>query len=76
MFLSSDCCFQLKYESSIHNIVSPAKSSESGEKYAMIKHSLQAKSVQNGFVGRFWCERQQRIGFSLEEAIWIIKQRF
>ncbi len=40
--------FQLKYESSIHNIAfSNIKviSSESGEKYAHIKHHLQAKNI-------------------------------
>ncbi len=72
-------CFQLKYELSIHNIAFSSKSvisSETGEKYAQIKHHLQAKTVQNpsnkyggfwcGFSG-FWCE----ISFSMEEVLWI-----
>ncbi len=43
MFLTSNCCIQLKYEFSIHNIAC----NKSGEKYPQIKHSLQAKMVQN-----------------------------
>ncbi len=30
--------------------------SESGEKSAQIKHRLQSKTVQNQYVGGFWCE--------------------
>ncbi len=40
---SSNCCFKLKYESSIHNIAC----NKSGEKYPQIKLCLQAKMVQN-----------------------------
>ncbi len=42
--------FQLKYKSSIHNIVFSIEKvvlSESGEKHAQIKHLLQVKTVQN-----------------------------
>ncbi len=59
----------LKWESIIHNNHSPMKkvaSSESGKKYAQIKHHLQVKTVQNNsnkYVSGFWCERQQKIGF-------------
>ncbi len=44
-FLTSNCCIQLKYKSSIHNIAlfgEKVISSESGEKYAQIKHHLHA----------------------------------
>ncbi len=47
LFLTSNCCFWLKYESSIHNIAFSSEKvvlSESGEKYAQIKHHLQAKT--------------------------------
>ncbi len=70
----------LKYESS--NIASSGEkviSSESGEKYAQIKHRLQAKIVQNKCVGGFWCERTiTGYGlFSLEKALfWIIDSYF
>ncbi len=43
-------CFWLKYESIIYNIASSGEKvvlSESGEKYAQIKHYLQAKTAQN-----------------------------
>ncbi len=49
-FLTSNCCFRLKYESIIHNNAFSSKkvvSSEWGEKYAQIKHRLQVKIVQN-----------------------------
>ncbi len=49
-FLTSNCRFQLKYESIIHNNASSSEKvfwSESGEKSAQIKHCLQAKTVQN-----------------------------
>ncbi len=58
--LTSNCCFRLKYNSSIHNIASSSKtvvSSESGEKYSQIKHCLQGKTVLNKYFGWFWCER-------------------
>ncbi len=46
--VSLNCCYHLKYESYIH-VFSSEKvvSSESGEKYADIKHYLQAKTAQN-----------------------------
>ncbi len=50
MFLILKCCFWLKYQSSSHNIAFSSEKvilSESGEKYAQIKHHLQAKTVQN-----------------------------
>ncbi len=57
-------CLQAKYyESSILNFAVLSEkviSSESGEKYAQIKHFLQAKTVQNIQVGGFWCERATR----------------
>lgn len=45
--LTSNCCFQLKYKSSIHIIVFSSKKSDSGEKYAEMSHSLQEKTVLN-----------------------------
>ncbi len=57
MFLTLNHCFQLKYDSSVHNNVFSREkvvSSESGEKYAQIKHCF-------FFFFRwstgFWCER-------------------
>ncbi len=44
----------LKYKSSIHNINFSSEKvivSESGEKYAQIKHRLQSKMVLNKYVG-------------------------
>ncbi len=41
--------------------------SDSGGKYAQIKHRLQAKIVKTNMCLDFWCERQQET-FSLEEA--------
>ncbi len=46
--------------------------SESGEKSAQIKHRLQAKTALNKYVAGFWCERQQKMDFSLEEVLLII----
>ncbi len=46
MCLTLGCCFQLKHESSVYNIAFSSEKlilSESGEKYAQIKHRLQAK---------------------------------
>ncbi len=37
----------LKYYSSIHNVYFSRETSESGEKYAQIKHCLRVKTVQN-----------------------------
>ncbi len=37
----------IKYYSSIHNIYFSRETSESGEKYAQIKHCLRVKTVQN-----------------------------
>ncbi len=36
-----------KYKSSIHILLIKVISSESGEKHVQIKHSLQAKTIQN-----------------------------
>ncbi len=50
MFLTLNCCFQLKYESSIHLIAFSSEYLvllESGERHAQIKHRLHAKTVQN-----------------------------
>ncbi len=66
-------CFWLKYESSIHDMLPPLKkvvSSESGEKYAQIKHHLQVKQSRTALynmsvdfiINREWT-------FSLEEAL-------
>ncbi len=59
----------LKYKSSIHNINFSSEKvivSESGEKYAQIKHHLQSKMVDN--MG--WT-------FSMEEALlWIMDSDF
>ncbi len=73
MFLTSNCCFRVKYESIIHNIVKVV-SSESGEKYAQIKHRLQAKTVQNCFTQICWVilmwEDIRGWTFSLKEALY------
>ncbi len=69
-------CFWLKFESSVHNIAYSSEkviSSESGEKYAQIKHCFQAK---NCFKQIYWwiLMRESNRGrtFSLEEALlWI-----
>ncbi len=57
-------------------LLSPLKkviSSESGEKYAQIKHCLQVKTVQKTvlkkYVGEFWCERQQDMDLFTEESV-------
>ncbi len=72
MFLTSKCCFWLRYESYIHIAFSIEKviSTESGEKYVQIKHSLQAKTVLNKYVGGFDVRGQQDwlFFFLLEEA--------
>ncbi len=44
MFLTSNHCFQLKYDSSMHNIAFSSEKVISSKSYAQIKHSLQAKS--------------------------------
>ncbi len=44
----------------VHNIAFSSEKvnlSESGEKYAQIKHSLHPTKVLNKPVGRFWCDR-------------------
>ncbi len=49
MFLN---CLLQKEESSIHNIIFFSEEvvlSESGEKYAQIKHCLQAKTIQTSY---------------------------
>ncbi len=68
-------CFQLKFESSIHNIAFSTEKvirSESGDKYAQIKHCLQQLytniSMDLDMWGQHWWT------FSLEEAIlWIME---
>ncbi len=62
MFLTLNCCFHLKHESSVHNILNiivqcfvtfsneKVVSSESGEKYAQIKLHLQVKTVLSKYV--------------------------
>ncbi len=54
MFLTLNHCFQLKYDSSVHNNVFSREkvvSSESGEKYAQIKHSFFFFRSNTGFCG-------------------------
>ncbi len=72
-------CFQRKYESSIYNIAFSSEniiSAESGEKYALIKHRLQAKTVLNNVSMDFDVRRQQAT-FSLEETLlWIMNKYF
>ncbi len=51
-------------------------SSESGEKSAQIKHRLQPKTALNQYMGGFWCEGQQWIMFSLEEALLLIMDSY
>ncbi len=48
--------------------------SESEEKSAQIKHSLQVKTALNKYVGGFWCERQQEMDLLLwmEILLWIM----
>ncbi len=42
-----------------------------------IKHCLQDKTALNKYVAGFWCERQQEMHFSLEEALlWIMDSYF
>ncbi len=58
--------------SSIHNIAFSSEKvivSESGEKYAQVKHRLQAKIVK--YVGGFWCDKREWT-VSLEQALWIM----
>ncbi len=65
MFLTSNCCFWLRYESSIHIAFSAEKVilTESGEKYAQIKHCLQAKTILNKYVGVFDVRGQKDLLF-------------
>ncbi len=62
-------------ESSIHSIFSSSEKhvwSESGEKYALIKHRLQTKTVLTKYVGGFYDVWGQQETFSLEEVLlWI-----
>ncbi len=54
MFLTSNCCFQLKYEHFINNIAfsfEKVVSSESGDKSAQIKYSLQEKKKKTVLKG-------------------------
>ncbi len=45
--------------------------SESGEKYAQIKHYLLSKAVLNNYVVGIWCET---LGMNLEEELlWIME---
>ncbi len=74
-FWTSIRCFQLKCESSILNIAFFSEnvvSSESGEKYAHIKHRLQAKAFQNNskqICGWILIWEDRIWTFSLEEAL-------
>ncbi len=68
MFFTSNL-LPAKYESSTHNIaffqLKKITLSESGEKYAQIKHCLQVQTVQtvlNKYIGGFWCEGTTRDG--------------
>ncbi len=75
VFLTSNCCFMLKYKSSIHNIAfcsEKALSSESGERYAQMKHCLQVTRVQNVLL-----DFDMSTHHILEEALlWIILPDF
>ncbi len=68
-FLTSNCWFWLKYESSTHNIAF----SNQKEIYAQIKLCLQVKTLQNSskeICCGFWCERTTGDGFfSLRESV-------
>ncbi len=74
-FLTSNCRFWLKYESSNYNIAFSSEKvilSESGE-YAQIKHCLQVKTVLNKIC--WWIlmwEDNRGWTFSLEEELWIM----
>ncbi len=60
--------FQLKYESSIHNIAffsENAISSESREKYAQIKHK---QKPLKQYVSGFWCEKATEDDFFYWES--------
>ncbi len=68
----SNCCFHLKYESSIHNIASSSEKvvlSESGEKYAQVMHSLQVTTIQNN--SKQSCRTGDGL-FLLDEALLIM----
>ncbi len=87
-FLTSNCCFWLKYESLINNnafSIEKVVWSESGEKYAQIKHRLQAKEIHSQIcLDWFWtvlaCKQCLMCAYfspdsdeTLEEALlWII----
>ncbi len=71
MFLISNCCFWIKYESIIHNNTSSSEViwSESGEKSAQIKHRLQDKTVQTNMLVDFDVRDNRRWTFLLEKAL-------
>ncbi len=51
-------------------------SSESGEKYAQLKHRIQAKTVLNKCKGGFWCESTTEDGLFQEALLWIMESHF
>ncbi len=63
MFLTSNSCFRLKYESSICNIAFSSEKailSELGEEYAHIKYAYKwkhSKTILNKCFGGFWFEK-------------------
>ncbi len=71
MFLISNCCFWIKYESIIHNNTSSSEViwSESGEKSAQIKHRLQDKTVQTNILVDFDVRDNRRWTSLLEKVL-------
>ncbi len=59
IFLTSKCCFRLKYKSLI--LISTEKRSESGEKSAQIKHRLQWKHFKTNMWMDFDVRGQRRL---------------
>ncbi len=80
-FLTSNSCFQLKYEYSVHNycfLQWKSSQPESGEKYAQIKHRLQAKQLHMSVYLMAWRKRTTGgMTFSLEEVLlWTLDQKW
>ncbi len=63
VFLTSNRCFQLKYESIIHNafFLSCLNQERNLHRSSTVYEPKQSKTALNKYVGGFWCERQQMI---------------
>ncbi len=69
-FLTSNCCFWVKYDSLINNIV--LNQERNIYRSSTVYKPKQTKTALNKYVCGFWCERQQvyrRWTFSLEEEL-------